>query len=551
MPRKGKLNNDLGGEQITYLNQESHKETIETYNVSADNIEVDKLVQKVYDEFNSSDERKLMLDGIKYYNNESEIDKKVRYDHCGSDGKINDKLSNAKMHKNIMRKLTRQKVTYLLGKMFSINTDNDQYKEILESEYFEKNTYRLIFNTLKEAIKEGINWINPYYDEEGKLCFRRVPGNQVKPFWADREHTKLDQLIHYYDVEVYKGDEKKTVTYADYYSKNGVIHYVKEDKGFVRDKERPRIEGNFSLMVPQTEDIKNDKGEIVETTYKLDEDGRIIFEPQEMVWDKLPWVPLKYNEEETSLLKYIRSYQDNYEKLISTVVDIVNDIPDAIKYFKGYSGADLAELTEKIAQYRAILIDPDGDVGSIETKFDITSVSSLLDRIRRDAYEDGAGADMQSDNTGDKSGVGLKFLYSDLDLDSEEIEQEMNVFLEWLLFFVDFDIQLKHHTDYSEEEVTFDYNKTLIINESEQIDMINNSRDMIPDKILLPKHPFVDDVSEVEKAIEEKELEDQKKMEEQMKMFGNTPINGNNQDPNQDPNQNPQANNNQDPNANK
>ena len=30
--------------------------------------------------------------------------------------------------------------------------------------------------------------------------------------------------------------------------------------------------------------------------------------------------------------------------------------------------------------------------------------------------------------------------------------------------------------------------------------MINNSRDMIPDEILLPKHPFVDDVSAVEKA---------------------------------------------------
>lgn len=532
MPKSKKrsmLNNNLGGGQITYLEGDKapDKDTIETYNVSANDIEVDKLVQKVYSDFNDGEERKLMLEGIKYYDNESKIDEKVRYDHCGTDSSVNDKLSNAKVHKNFMRKMTRQKVNTLLGKPYSIDTDNEAYKEILENEYFDKYMYRKVYNTCKEAIKEGINWLNAYYDENGKLQFRRVPGNQVKVFWVDREHTKIAQLIHYYDIEVYKGEEKKTTTYADYYSSNGVIHYVKEDAGFVRDKEKPREEGNFTLMIPQTEDIVNDKGEIVETTYKLDENGNIIFEPQAMVWDRIPWIPLKYNEEETSLLKYIRAYQDTYESLISTMVDIVQDIPNAIKYFKGYGGADLAELTANIAQYRAVLIDGDGDVGSLDTEFNGSTFGELLDRLRKDAYEDGAGVDMQNDKTGDKSGVGLKFLYSDLDLDLEELEQEMDVFFEWLLWFIDYDINLKHHQDYSEEEVTFQFNKTTIIDEGELIDMINNSRDMIPDKILLPKHPFVEDVTAVEEAIEEQEAEEQKKLEEQMKAFGNQGFNAN------------------------
>ena len=520
------LNNNLGGGQIVYADEkiQPDKDTIETYNVSANDIEVDKLVQKVYSEFNDSEERKLMLEGIKYYDNESIIDKKVRYDHCGTDSKVNDKLSNAKVHKNFMRKMTRQKVNTLLGKPYSIDTDNETYKEVLEEEYFDKYMYRKVFNTCKEAIKEGINWLNAYYDENGKLQFRRVPGNQVKAFWVDREHTKIAQLIHYYEIEVYKGEEKKTTTYADYYSTSGVIHYVKGDKGFERDSERPKEEGNFTLMIPQTEEIKNDKDEVIETTYKLDEDGNIIFAPQAMVWDRIPWIPLKYNEEETSLLKYIRAYQDTYESLISAMVDIVQDIPNAIKYFKGYGGADLAELTTNIAQFRAVLIDSDGDVGTLNTEFNGTTFGELLDRLRKDAYEDGAGVDMQNDNTGDKSGVGLKFLYSDLDLDLEELEQEMDVFFEWLLWFVDYDINLKHHQDFSEEEVTFNFNKTTIIDEGELIDMINNSRDMIPDKILLPKHPFVEDVTAVEEAIEEQEKEEQAKLEEQMKAFGNQPF---------------------------
>lgn len=517
------VNNNLGGNQIIYIDgqKDDAKDTIETYNVSANEIEVDKLVQTVYNEFNNSDERKLMLDGIKYYGNDSDIDNKVRYDHCGTDGAKNDKLSNAKMHKNIMRKLTRQKINTLLGKPYSISTDDDAYKKILEDEYFDKYMYRKVYNTCKEAIKEGINWLNAYYDENGTLQFRRVPGNQVKVFWSDREHTKISQLIHYYEVAIYKGDNSTTATYADYYSPNGVIHYIKEDEGFVRDKTKPKEEGNFVLMVPQTEDIKNDKGEVVEKTYKLDENGKIVFEPQQMVWDRIPWIPLKYNQEETSLLKYIRSHQDYYEQLLSAMVDTVIDIPNAIKYFKGYAGADLAELTRNIATYRAVLVDPDGDVGSLETAFDGTTFGDLLDRIRRDAYEDGGGVDMQSDKTGDKSGVGLKFLYSDLDLDLGELEQEMDVFFEWLLWFIDFDIRLKHGSDYSEIEVTFEFNKTNIVNESERISMINNSRDMIPDEILLPKHPFVEDVSAVEEAIEAQRAAEEEEMEKQMKMYGN------------------------------
>lgn len=515
------INNNLGGNQIVYLDQPEKIDTIETYNVSANKIEVDKLVQTIYDEFNNSDERKLMLEGIKYYNNDSKIDEKKRYDHCGTDASVNDKLSNAKMHKNIMRKLTRQKVNTLLGKPYSIKTDDDNYKKLLEDVYFTKFMYRKIYNTCKEAIKEGIHWLNAYYDENGELQFRRVPGNQVKVFWADREHTKVAQLIHYYEIAIYEGDKSKTVTYADYYSSSGVIHYVKEDKGFVRDKERPVEEGNFTLMVPQTEEIKNDDGEVIETTYKLDENGNIVFEPQQMVWDRVPWIPLKYNQEETSLLKYIKSQQDSYETLLSAMVDIVIDIPNAIKYFKGYSGADLAELTANIAKYRAVLVDPDGDVGSLDTTFDGTTFGQLLDRIRKDAYEDGGGVDMQSDKTGDKSGVGLKFLYSDLDLDLNELKQEMDVFFEWLLWFIDYDIRAKGGQDYSNVEVTFEYNKTNIVNESELISMINSSRDMIPDEILLPKHPFVDDVTEVEDAIERQREAEDAEMEKQMQLYGN------------------------------
>ena len=56
--------------------------------------------------------------------------------------------------------------------------------------------------------------------------------------------------------------------------------------------------------------------------------------------------------------------------------------------------------------------------------------------------------------------------------------------------------------------------------------MINSSRDMIPDEILLPKHPFVDDVTEVEDAIERQREAEDAELEKQMKLYGNQGFGG-------------------------
>ena len=79
---------------------------------------------------------------------------------------------------------------------------------------------------------------------------------------------------------------------------------------------------------------------------------------------------------------------------------------------------------------------------------------------------------------------------------------------------------MKYNKDYEDVEVTFSFNKTNIVNESELISMINNSRDMIPDSILLPRHPFVEDVTEVEEAIEEQRLAEEEEMQKQMENYG-------------------------------
>ena len=52
----------------------------------------------------------------------------------------------------------------------------------------------------------GKSWLYLYYDA-GELVFKRLPADEVLPFWADADHTILDAAVHVYAVEEYDESE--------------------------------------------------------------------------------------------------------------------------------------------------------------------------------------------------------------------------------------------------------------------------------------------------------------------------------------------------------
>ena len=63
-------------------------------------------------------------------------------------------------------------------------------------------------------------------------------------------------------------------------------------------------------------------------------------------------------------------------------------------------------------------------------------------------------------------------------------------------------------------------------NEAEKINAIMASRDLVPDKLLLERHPYVDDVNE---ALKELKAQKEEARKDQQAMFGspvNTPSDG-------------------------
>jgi len=132
-----------------------------------------EFLEKELSKFLSSKERKLMITGERYFNYEHDILGKRRM-VIGENGNLieDTKLPNNKYIDNRYAEMVQQKVSYLLAKPITFNTDNDAYAKLLR-EVFNKRFMRLIKNIGRDSYNGGISWLYPYYDEQGSFKMKR------------------------------------------------------------------------------------------------------------------------------------------------------------------------------------------------------------------------------------------------------------------------------------------------------------------------------------------------------------------------------------------
>ena len=174
-----------------------------------------QIVSEEIREFKASEQFKLILEAERYYRNRSSVQ-----------GKTVDvaSRSNTKIERPILKRLVDQKANYLLSKSWTVDTENEAYGEAL-NDVFDQTFRRKIKSLGKGAVKSGIAWLQPYFDENSKLAFMRIPSSEVVPLWKDSEHTRLDAFIRFYDQTVYVGTRKHTITHAEFWWPGGVRYF--------------------------------------------------------------------------------------------------------------------------------------------------------------------------------------------------------------------------------------------------------------------------------------------------------------------------------------
>ncbi|MBI4858487.1 MAG: phage portal protein, partial [Acetobacterium woodii] len=140
-------------------------------------------------------ERKLQITGEKYYGNEHDIlFRKRTMINKGGDVIELDGLPNNMIIDNQYAKMVDQKKNYLIGKPFTITSDDDAYVKVLK-DVFDKAFTRTLKNVTEDAFNQGKGWIHPFYGADGKLKFKRFEAYEILPFWNDKDHTDLEYAV--------------------------------------------------------------------------------------------------------------------------------------------------------------------------------------------------------------------------------------------------------------------------------------------------------------------------------------------------------------------
>ena len=434
--------------------------------------DLEVLVQEIK-EWENSERRKNMVIGEQYYLNKADIltEKKQKIDW----------KSNQKLVHGFAKKLVDQKIGYLLAKEPTFGTENDTYRKLI-TDTFDRGLLKKIKNVGKEAVNKGIAYLHPFFNESGDLSFTKFPSEQIIPNWADNEHMEVLSFTRIYPVTVYEDRKKVTKKKVEYYHPGGIKYFVFEGGRLIPDVPAG-IEVNHHFLI-------NDKP---------------------YVWEKIPLIHFKYNEEEQPLIDSIKSLIDNYNLQASTNADLLADIPKFIYKLVNYGGVDLAEFLHDLNVYMAVNLDENGDLGKLQADIETEAVEKEIDRNRNSIYEFGRGVDTRETGLRDASGVALRFRYSDLDMDCNILESEFQSSIEHMLWFINFHLDVTGKGDFTNEKVNIIFNRDIIIAETEAIENASKSYGILDDKTIRENHPWY--TEEVEKRLKEQEAEQQKEID--------------------------------------
>lgn len=404
-------------------------------------------------EWLESETRALMIKGERYYRNKPDIFDKKKANLQWQ--------SNITMAHDITKKLVNQKVGYLLSKEPSISTDDKAYAKLLDEGVFTQKFLKTLKNLGKEAINKGISYLYVYYDELGNFSLKKFKSEQIKPFWKDDDHTEMYGFLRVYDEMIYQDGKKVMVTKVEYHHELGIKYFVLDKGKLIPDAARD-IETNYHFML-------ND---------------------QPMLWERIPLIPFKYNEEEEPLIESIKTLVDNYNMQASVNADLLADIPQFIYILKNYQGEDLKGFVEKLNLYRALNVAENGGLDKLQSTPQTEAATSEIDRVRTAIYEFGRGIDNTDEDLGNASGTALRYRYADLDMDCNTLETEFQSSLEQLMFFVNVHFSITMNKDFSDEPVKIIFNRDIIINESEVIKDCKESVGIIDDVTIRENHPW-------------------------------------------------------------
>ncbi|PIC73333.1 phage portal protein [Sporosarcina sp. P17b] len=427
-------------------------------------------IKKIYDAFNP----KKMQIGIDYYLNKNDIGRRQIYAYRDGVKVVDVDASNERIPSGYHKILVDQKTAYLSGEpmVFSSKSGCKETMETIEELIGEK-WEDVLPELIKGASNKGKEWLHPFIDEEGAFDYMLIPAETFIPI-EDIKTGKLTAGIRFYD-------ESEETVRLEVWTDTDVTYYVMTDHQVVLDESE----------------------EMNPAPHFTNADGT-----EWRSWGRVPFVEFANNNERIGDLFFYKEAIDAYDLLVSDAQNTLADMQSLIWALKGYTGEDLGEFMENLKRYKAVSLDLEGGIETVRAEVPVEAYKTQTDMLKENIYAFGQGVNPSPDVIGGApSGVALKNLYSLLDMKASIMERKFVLALREFMWFIAEYCNETEQKCFDYRDILFTFNKLLLTNEAEIIDMAVSSQGIISEETLIENHPWVKD-PEREKQRKKQEKKD-------------------------------------------
>lgn len=429
-----------------------------------------KKIKRLID--NDINRKDSILEAKRYYENDNDIKRKGVVPK--KEGK--DPLRNAdnRIPHNHHEIIVDEKISYLFTYPVLFDIDDDKDKNNKLTEVLGEDFRRKIKNIATEASNCGTAWLHYWIKDNKDFKYEMVDTEQIIPIYSNTLERELTAVIRHYTVleEQDEGTrEDKAFLIVQYWTENEMLEYKFED--------------NTATGEPNPVKIIHTLGEV-------------------------PFIEFANNAKKSGDLSRYKPQLDLYDRVMSGFANDLEDIQQIIYILEDYGGEDLKEFLGELKRYKTVKTESNPNGGSsgglktLQIDIPVEARKVILEILKKQIYESGQALQQDVEGVGNASGVALKFFYRKLELKSGLMETEfrsgLNKLAKAVLKFLDMDAKKIQQT----------YTRNMISNDLENAQIAQISVGIIPEKFIWNNHPWVDDVEEAERLMQEERKDEYK-----------------------------------------
>jgi len=443
------------------------------------------ILKEILQEDRNSDRKKKMEEGERYYRGEHDILKKdFRRSPVSETGKngeenmevfFNPNRSNHHCVNPFHHTLVAQKTAYLVGRepTISVKGAGNREFEAMLAEIADEDFNSMLQEWIIGAANKGVEYLHVYYDEDGQFGYCIVPAEEIIPIYDEVYQQEIKEVIRYYEVKLLENGREKSRRRVEWWTAEQVTYFTENADGeFLREQEKGHWTVTELLDGEETKTISHG-------------------------WGRVPFIPLRNNDKEMTDLQLVKGLIDAYDYISSEGTNNLLDLVDLYWVIQGYGGETAGAVARKLQVNKAVQIsDSSGSVEAKQVELPVEGRLNWMQMLRKDIFHFGMGVDTDSDDWGKAaSGVALKFQYAMFYLKINGIVPEIRKAIKAFFRFAVEDRNREQGTDWDWRKIQVVLNTNGITDDLETMQIIKESKDIVSEKTLLGKHPFVEDVN--------------------------------------------------------